>query len=317
MAADGRGGVAGAVESAHRRDPRFVVELRRADGVGKRHHLVHDRPAEHLSRRARRGAHVVGADWDDVDVRLGRKPRRRLGRERVVAGEIDADGGDLGGVVCTRELRFAALQGLAEEVLRVVDRGREFDDEARLLHRRLILALKRLAMARDFGNREDVVLPVLPELAPPRLVAGGVRLDAEELVTEREPLLRLVWVVDAETRLQNRPVRLHLVHDVVESAVRGRAVDRDALLAERARRNDVREELLAGLRVGGEEASLVVIDLRELPHVALGGVEGGGVLRERDVALHAVVHVEVALLGRVVRDLLAPERALLLDQTIV
>lgn len=62
----------------------------------------------------------------------------------VVADEIDADGGDLGGVVSARELRFAALQGLAEEVLRIVDRGRERDDEARLLRRRLVLALKRL-----------------------------------------------------------------------------------------------------------------------------------------------------------------------------
>ena len=179
MAADRGGGVASAVESAHRRYPRFVVKLRRSDGVGKRHHLIDDGPAEYLARCPRRGAHVVGADRDEIDVRLDRKSRRRLGREPVVAGEIYADGGDLCGVVGARELRFAALQRLTEEVLRVVDRGRERDDEPRLLRRRLILALKRLAVARDFGDRVDVVLPVLPELAPPRRVAGGVRLDAE------------------------------------------------------------------------------------------------------------------------------------------
>ena len=154
---------------------------------------------------------------------------------------------------------------------------------------------------------------MLDEFLPPGRVAIRAVFDAEELAAEREPLLRLVRVVDAEARLQDVPVRLHAVHDVVEPAVRCRAIDRDALLAECARRDDVREELLAGLRVAREKPRLVVVHLCELPHVALRGVERRRVLREREVALHAVVHVEVALLGGVVGDLLAPQRALLLE----
>ena len=125
--------------------------------------------------------------------------------------------------------------------------GRERDDEARLLHRGRVLARERLAVARDFGPRIDVVNPVLAQLAPPRLVAGGVGLDAEELVSEREPLLRLVRVVDAEAALEDVPVGLHARDDVPEAAV-GRAGRRgEPGASKRARGDDVREELLAAL----------------------------------------------------------------------
>ena len=308
--ADARAKVVAARGAVEERGPVRVVELRGANRVGRGDGLVHDPPREDGVAVAH-GAHPVFAHGDEVDGRCAGEVLV------VVALEVDAGGGDVRGEVGRVERGIAAREFVAEEVVALRDERRERDDESRFLPGRG--AGERLAVVRELGQLVEVLDEALAERGLPGLVALFVVVDAEEVVAQGEPGGVGLRVVDAEPRLEDEPVLVHLGEDGGEAAVALRGVGGDERVAvvvefaQGARADDAGEEGVAALAVGGEKACLVVVGLRGEVGVALRELELRVVAREGVVAREAEEHVAVARLGENVDGLLAGERALVDD----